>query len=305
MEKNQNRVLRIIARVIHVIIAVVFLIAAVSKALDPPAFVDQIAAYNILPGLAPFGAWFFIIIECVLAGMLIVNAIPKFTQIASGILLLLFTAVTLYAMTTGSLSNCGCFGNIMPRTPEQTMIEDLIMLAALGFAMFVTWREPASKTLPKLGFGAFVGILGLLTGLFYQSIPADNLATQLKPGANFTSWPVEGLYEDINKGTHVVFLFSIEMSEIENRIQRMNDIAQSNNISSTIGLVTDGSEQLTALIFQYGTGFPVGAIEPRFARNLYRSLPRSFIIQDGNVVETWSEIPTKDEVLTILNQEDE
>ncbi len=299
--EQKNSTLYVIARIIQFIIAGVFIVAALSKALDPPAFVDQIAAYGIFPQLAPFGAWFFIVFECILAGMLLVNLYPRIGQTASAGLLLMFSGVTAYAVFTGALSNCGCFGNIMPRTPEQTLVEDLIMVAALVFSTAVTWKRKTSAGIPKYIFTGALGVAGALVGVFHLSIPADDLATQLKPGSHFTAWPVEGLYDSLNTGTHVVFLFSLEMENADKRIQRMNEIAQSKGIESAIGLITDGSGQLTTLMFQYGASFPAGAIEPRFARNLYRKLPRTFILKNGKVAETWSEIPAPSEVLNALN----
>jgi len=143
-------------------------------------------------------------------------------------------------------------------------------------------------------------IVGALLTTFHLSLPFDDLATQLKPGAHFTTWPVEGLYEDINEDRRVVFLFSIEQEGISEDIERMNTIAQDEDIPSTLGLITDGSEQLTTLMFQYGAAFPTGALEPRFARNLYRTLPRTFILENGYVQATWSKIPTLKEVSSEL-----
>lgn len=289
-----------IARFIHIVIAIVFLIAALSKALDPPSFIDQIASYGILPGLAPFGAWFFIAVECLLAGMLIVNLYPRTAQVGAGGLLLLFSGVTAYAIATGSLENCGCFGNIMPRTPQETLVEDLVMLAGIIFAAIVTWKRQPKPTVPKFAVVMALGLAGILVGVFHKQLPVDDLSTQLKPGAEFTSWPTEGLYTNLNEGTHVVFLFNLQIENLETQVQRMNEIAQSEDVKSAIGLITDGPEQLTALMFQYGTGFPAGALEPRFARNLYRALPRTFVIHDGTVVETWSAIPDLADVKNVL-----
>ena len=124
------------------------------------------------------------------------------------------------------------------------------------------------------------------------ALPVDDLVTQLRPGASFTAWPVDGLYgKDLNKGTHVVFLFTVESETIGADVQAMNAIAQREEVTSPVGLIVDGTEHLTRLMFEYAAAFPVAAIEPRFARPLYRTLPRVFVLEDGVVTHTWSELP--------------
>jgi hypothetical protein len=106
--------------------------------------------------------------------------------------------------------------------------------------------------------------------------------------------------KDLNKGTHVVFLFTIQSTSIAADVQRMNAIAQEENVRSAVGLIIDGTEHLTTLMFEYAAAFPVAAIEPRFARPLYRRLPRAFILQDGEVISTWSELPAPATVVETL-----
>ena len=145
MDSGKQRIYRILGFIFHYIVAVVFLLAAFSKALDMPAFYEQIAAYGIFPELAPVAAWTFVIVECIIAGMLITHAFPQLAQLGAGLLLVLFVGVTAYGMATGQLSECGCFGNVLPRTPQQTLIEDILMIAALVFAFTVFRKDKPKK----------------------------------------------------------------------------------------------------------------------------------------------------------------
>jgi len=302
MNLAHNKILFINARIVQIIVAVVFIIAATLKGFDPQAFAEQITQYNIFPHLAVLAAWCFIVGEFMLAFALIVNLFPKVILPAAILLLLFFIAITYYSMTTNIGGNCGCFGNLVHRSPEQVIVEDAAMLRGMVFSALVLFQTPQRKIATKLAVVILSGVLIATTSAYSSLLPVDSFVTQLKVGATFTSWPVEGLYKDLNKGTHVVFLFSVKEKTIETDVSMMNAISQNENIHSSVGLITDGSSHLTELVFQYGTAFQSGALEPRFARSLYRILPRVFILRDGIVTAVWSRIPTPDEVLSSLTK---
>lgn len=301
MQLSSNRVLFVTARVLEIVVALVFLVAALMKALDPVSFHEQIAAYGILPDLAPVAAWTLIIIEVALAAGLIVNLFPRVLPLLAIALLLFFIGITWYGMSIGLGENCGCFGNLVHRGPEQVIVEDAIMLAALLFASVVLWSQQRKPFGAKLGVTVVAAGLAAVTAGMSPALPVDDLVTQLRPGAHFTSWPVDGLYgKDLNKGTHVVFLFTVQSETIGPDVQSMNAIAQQDAVESAVGLIIDGTEHLTQLMFEYAAAFPVAAIEPRFARPLYRRLPRVFVIRDGEVTQTWSELPAPDVVVEAM-----
>ncbi|MCB2206531.1 hypothetical protein KQI65_17445 [bacterium] len=301
MQLSSNRVLFSIARVLEIIVALVFLLAAVMKALDPQAFVEQIAEYQILPDLAPVAAWSLIIVECILAAGLIVNLYPKIVPLLTAGILLFFIAITVYGMSIGLGENCGCFGNLYHRGPEMVIIEDSLMLIAVLFAAVVLWKHKVERVMPRLAVSLAVGLIAAGVTAASPAIPADDLVTQLSPGSHFDTWPVDGLYgKDLNQGTHVVFLFTVKADDVASQVQHMNDIAQKDEVASAVGLIIDGTEHLTSLMFEYAAAFPVAAIEPRFARPLYRTLPRVFILHNGTVEATWSDIPTPADVISAL-----
>lgn len=301
MQLSSNRVLFVLARILAIVVGLVFLLAAVLKALDPVSFQEQIAAYGIFPDLSAFAAWTLIIFEVGLATALVVNFLPRIVPFLVMGMLLFFIGITLYGMSIGLGANCGCFGNLVHRGPEQVIIEDALMIVALVFAAIVLWSRPMRGV--KWRMAVTVGGAALAAAVTWLSpqLPVDDFVTQLRPGAHFSAWPVDGLYgKDLNKGTHVVFLFTIHGERVEADVQRMNAIAQEENVHSAVGLIIDGTEHLTTLMFEYAAAFPVAAVEPRFARPLYRRLPRVFILHEGKVIFTWSELPTPDAVVETL-----
>ncbi len=294
MDLSSNKVLRIIARLLAAVVALIFIAASGIKAFDPAGFAEQIASYHILPGsLSLAAAWFFIIVEFTLAAALLLHVKPELFIPLMMVLLAGFIGVTVYALAQGIGGNCGCFGNVVHRTPQQTLLEDLLMLAALLFSFIVLRNDPRRMRglkAPLLLAAAALLIAGV-TG-FHDRLPVDTYVTELRVGRRFTSWPTENLYLDLNSGRRLVFLFTTGSRQIEQEIREMNAVAQTKGTPQAVGLIIDGSAGLNTLVFQYGVSFPIGALEPRFAKNLYRSLPRAFLLDQGVVRQVWNGIPT-------------
>ncbi|MFA6234478.1 MAG: MauE/DoxX family redox-associated membrane protein [Bacteroidota bacterium] len=301
MQLSSNRVLFLTARLLEILVGLVFLIAALMKALDPIAFQQQIAAYGIFPSLSMIAAWTFIIIEVALAAGLIVNLFPRVVPLLTMAMLVFFIGITWYGMSIGLGENCGCFGNLVHRGPEQVIIEDALMAIGLLFSVVVLWSHQETRRTLRIGVVMTAAVLAAAVTGLSPMLPVDDFVTQLRPGSHFTAWPVDGLYgKDLNKGTHVVFLFAAQSDRIGSDVEKMNMIAQHEGVKSAVGLIIDGTEHLTTLMFEYAAAFPLAAIEPRFARPLYRALPRVFILRDGVVTHTWSDLPTPGAVVQAL-----
>lgn len=292
MDLATNRSLRFTARLLQIIVAVVFFIAAALKSFDLAAFAQQIASYDILPRLAVLAAWCFIIAETVLAMALVLNLWPRAATLLSIVLLLGFIGVTVYGVVSGNTSNCGCFGSLVHRSPPQVILEDALMILGLIFASLVLSRERTRGAGWKLPLALAGGGLMVASVLFSHALPVDSLATDLRAGMRFTSFPLESGSADVLRDTRVIFLFSLRSPGIEAESAMMNTLAQDESFPAAFGMLVDGPASLTTAKFQYGLGFEVAAIEPRFARGLYRTLPRTFILHNGVVADVWNGIPT-------------
>jgi hypothetical protein len=306
MKFISTRAAFVLARVLQIIVGVVFLLAASLKALDPVSFVEQIQMYGIFPNLAGLAAWVLVTLEIVLATGLILNWLPRIVPALTVGLLLFFIVITVYGNAIGLGESCGCFGNLVHRGPGQVILEDTLMLLALIFAAAVHWRRSQSGQVWKGAVSALAGALALLTISVSPALPVDDLVTTLGPGTSFEHWPVDGLSGlKLNEGRRIVFLFTLEDDSVASHAAAMSAVAQAGTGATPVGLIIDDPSLLTTLMFQYGITFPVGALEPRFARPLYRALPRSFLLVDGTVVQTWAGIPPAVEVRAALEKSTE
>jgi len=301
VDLSRNNVLRFLARGFQIIVGIVLLVAATLKSFDPSAFAEEIMSYGITPeSWSIFLAWGLVIGEWMLGLALVLNLWPRLIILSGIILMLLFIAVTVYAWMQGTASTCGCFGNLVNRSPEEVLVEDTFFLIMLLFALPVLWysRQEAPVWKPVITAGG--GVLAIFLLVFHMALPVDDISTNLKPGAVFNSWPVEGLHVNMNDGRYLIVLFTLETGSDGNVIERINALTEDENLPTVIALTIDGPETLGPLSFSSGLAAQPGAIEPRFARSLYRELPRTFLLDSGEVKFVWNGIPPVTKVKSIL-----
>ena len=109
-------------------------------------FAQEIANYQLAPGLAPYGAMLLPAIEIVLGGALILGSRRWRAGAAVGLvgLLLVFTGAVLTAVVRGINIDCGCFGGGASPVTWWTVGRDVALLAAAGAAWFLDASRQAA-----------------------------------------------------------------------------------------------------------------------------------------------------------------
>ncbi len=171
-----------------VVLGLVFLLATYAKAIDPVAFGEQIEAEGLDILLGPGAvAWIAIVLEAVLGVALVLAVRRRWVLVPTGMLIVLFlflTGRTYWRFLNGiePEAACGCFGNLVERTPAEAFWQDLLLLVP-PFVVACIWRQRESTTRWKI---AFVGLVAVASGIFVwraPGLPLDDLATRLQPGA--------------------------------------------------------------------------------------------------------------------------
>jgi hypothetical protein len=292
-----------VARGLQCVVALVLLLAALLKAMDPPSFITQIAEYGVFPHLAPVAAWVFLLVEFALAFGLLLNLFPRLWNIGAILLMLVFIGATLYAMNTGTLENCGCFGALIHRPPEQVLIEDGLMAAALIYPLVLFWNHQGSALKLRMTLTGVLTVAAMGMALCSGSLPVDSLVTELKPGMQVPSFLSQNLGFDLAEGKRMVFLVETTKPDFPDLARRISDISQNMPDGCTpVVLITDPSEQLMKLSFQYGITCPAAWVDQRAARTLYRKLPRSFLVSNGKVIKIWEGIAPLPEIVSAVRE---
>jgi uncharacterized membrane protein YphA (DoxX/SURF4 family) len=146
--------MKIILNISRIIVGVLFIFSGLVKANDPLglgykmqeffevwgltfldnytlAFSVAMIAFEIIAGVAVLVGWQMKLFSWLLL-----------------LLILFFTFLTGYALFSGKIRECGCFGDCIPLTADQSFMKDLILLVLIGF---IFWKRnqitPALNTM--------------------------------------------------------------------------------------------------------------------------------------------------------------
>jgi len=131
------------ANISRIVLAFVLLFAAGLKSTDVVGFSREIEAMLFgfglgemnLPGaMYVLSAAVIIGMELLLFSLLITGSTSRYTSISTLALISGFTAISLFAVFSGKLDSCGCFGALIERSPIASLIENLILLTLAIFA---------------------------------------------------------------------------------------------------------------------------------------------------------------------------
>jgi thiol-disulfide isomerase/thioredoxin len=124
---------------IRVVIALLFIVSAVAKLYPSPYFaistfeVKQLYPLGFSETFAPYFSRILIGIEFALGfAILIKDYLKKITIPATILLLIVFIVHLSYTtFSSGNAGNCGCFGELIPMTPVEAIIKNVIAIVLL------------------------------------------------------------------------------------------------------------------------------------------------------------------------------
>lgn len=133
------------------LLAIVYMISALSKTMNPSKFFSFIERLPFASSLNPL-VWLIAVVS-VEIGFSILFLFPRFTRMAaisSFITLCLFSVVLAYASVADLDSACGCFGDVLETAPEIAIIRNIILLL---LSAFVFWGNPSNVHILELNDG--------------------------------------------------------------------------------------------------------------------------------------------------------
>lgn len=289
-----------------VFLGAVLLVAAWSKLLDPLAFAEQIQTEGLDFWLsARTVAWIALALEVGLGLALVLNLRKGWVLWPSALLVAFFlflTGRTYWLWTQGELessSACGCFGNLLQRTPAEAFWQDLALMVPALLLAFLA--RPGGRTFPPVRTAIVaVGAVGAVVFAWKApDLPLDDLATRLSPGVEVADLCVgadadrvcfPSIVPELSEGRHLVVLTALDDEAFTEAVPRLNEIASGGGPRLWV-LATATPEQLHTFFWQRGPAFEIRDAPAPLLRPLYRRLPRSFAVKDGTVTATWSGLP--------------
>jgi uncharacterized membrane protein YphA (DoxX/SURF4 family) len=293
------------------VLGVVFLIAVWAKALDPAAFAEQIHTDGLDFLLsAQAVALIALALEAGLGLALLFGVRRLWVLVPTALLVAFFLFLTgraWWLSAHGQLSpaaGCGCFGNLVQRSPTEAFWQDLLLLVPPLCLAFLG-RERSGRRdriIPPLRTAAVaLGTAGVLVFAWKApELPLDNLATRLHPGvqvdricADQSANPLclSTIAGDLMKGEHLVVIADLADPAFRRAVPGLNDAASTPGGPQVWVLSAAPSEQIFEFRWTQGPVFKLVEAPAPLLRSLYRRLPRAFRVKDGEVVETWSGLP--------------
>ncbi len=284
----------------------VLLFGAWSKMLDPVAFARTIEAegldFLLSAGLVAAVA---LALEVGLGSALLLGIRRLWVLLPTAALVTFFLFLTgraYYRFTQGTLdaeAGCGCFGNLVERTPSQAFWQDLfllvppLLLAFLGRSALRAWPRWRLVVVSALTVGA------LVFAWRAPSLPLDDMATRLRPGVAIADLCAGAQDERVcmptvapwlERGGHLVVLADLEDESFGAAVVDLNEVALAGSPGLTV--FSDATpEQNHTFFWQYGPAFEITEAPAAMLKPLYRTLPRSFRLEEGVVTETWNGLP--------------
>ena len=289
-----------------VVLGAVLLFAAWAKALDPAAFAEQIR----LEGLDRFVAagplaLAVIAIEVGLGLALLLGVRRLWVLVPAAILVAFFLFLTgrAYWMDVRGIAPpeaaaCGCFGNLVQRTPAEAFWQDLLLLVP-ALALAFVGRPRGGRAFPPLrGTAALLAAAGAaLFAWRSPALPLDDLATRLKPGvevgdlcagAEGERMCLDTVAPELAEGEHLVVLADLEDPAFGAAVERLNAYAGEPARPGLVVVSAAAPEKHTAFYWRWGPAFQIRDAPPALVRPLYRRLPRAFRVRQGKVIETYA-----------------
>jgi hypothetical protein len=274
--------MKLLSKTLQLLLAITFLFSAYTKAVGPGFFEITLMDQAIAPNrsIAAYLARFFIGLEFALGFLMLLPFYIKQLMQFTFFLLGGFTLHLIYLWSIGDTDNCGCFGEMISMTPEQSIIKNIIMLA-IALAVFKTAETKKIKKIIPVVFSAVT----IISMWIILPIPNHNEF----PFDSFTHFETRGRV-DMSSGEKLVAIFNLDCEHCQETANELGKLERS----------VENFPELYVLFFQEGStsvedfesitksSFPYDLIEVNtFFDLIGDSPPRVYNLKDGKVLEIW------------------
>ena len=274
--------MKLLSKTLQLLLAITFLFSAYTKAVGPGFFEITLMDQGIAPNrvIASYLARFFIGLEFALGFLMLLPFYIKQLMQFTFFLLGGFTLHLIYLWSIGDTDNCGCFGEMISMTPEQSIIKNIIMLA-IALAVFKTAETKKIKKIIPVVFSAVT----IISMWIILPIPNHNEF----PFDSFTHFETRGRV-DLSSGEKLVAIFNLDCEHCQETANELGKLKRS----------VENFPELYVLYFQEGStsvedfesitqsSFPYDLIEVNtFFDLIGDSPPRVYNLKDGKVLEIW------------------
>ncbi len=274
--------MKLLSKTLQLLLAITFLFSAYTKAVGPGFFEITLMDQGIAPNrvIASYLARFFIGLEFALGFLMLLPFYIKQLMQFTFFLLGGFTLHLIYLWSIGDTDNCGCFGEMISMTPEQSIIKNIIMLA-IALAVFKTAEtKKIKKTIPVV-----FSVVTIISMWIILPIPNHNEF----PFDSFTHFETRGRV-DLSSGEKLVAIFNLDCEHCQETANKLAKLKRSveNFPEFYVLYFQEGSTSIEDFESITQSSFPYDLIEVNtFFDLIGDSPPRVYNLKDGKVLEIW------------------
>jgi len=157
--------MKILLNITRIIVGVLFIFSGLVKANDPLGLSYKMQEFFEVWGMGFLDSFtltfsvLMIAFEIIAGVAVLVGWQMRLFSWLLLILIVFFTFLTGYALFSGKIRECGCFGDCIPLTADQSFMKDLLLLVLIGF---IFWQRNKIK--------ASLNITYSLAALFFTTI---------------------------------------------------------------------------------------------------------------------------------------
>ncbi len=249
-----------IARIMELLVGVIFLVAAATKTYDMFGFAIQVRNYGVFPANPDTEmamAWTMTIVEAVIGAALIAGLHLRGMLLAgTAALLVAFTGLIAYGWAFHGLEDCGCFGTAITLGPGWSIAKNIVLLIMTGYAWYELHnaspdvdRKLRSPALAVAGAGlAAVFAVGILNdkavapnkNLVEVEISEEELKE--RPFAKFVFKKEDGTEINLGEGKYIVPVLNATCDHCRASIAPLNEASQTPDFPQVVGLVMADDE---------------------------------------------------------------
>lgn len=175
--------------ILRFILSALFIVSAVAKLYPSPYFaistfeVKQLYPLGFSAEIAPYFSRVLIGIEFALGfAILIPHYLKKITIPATLLLLTVFTIHLSYTtFSSGNAGNCGCFGELIPMTPVEAIIKNILAIGLLIWLFKITPSDGKSNlwVLTSIALGCILGLF-MMAPMKVNATPVLSLPNEVQ-----------------------------------------------------------------------------------------------------------------------------
>jgi len=275
--------------IIRVLMSALFLLSAFAKLYPTPMFgitkvfeQGQLIPMGFPEDLVPYLSRFILAIELLIAFTILQKNYLKKLIIPSSIgLLVLFSLHLTYSIFLGDTENCGCFGDLIPMSPLQALIKNLITIVVLGY-LYKNTADDKENSYSKLSI-QFLSVLLVM----FAFLP---VSSQTKSeGSSFVSFVEDENFKN-SEDYKILCYFDAGCEHCQHAARSLDSLSNlSDNFPPVHIVFSDTEQENIPNFFEYvGNQYP------------YQVMP--FANYDSDEVDSYMEItfPDYDNPIVIL-----